>query len=198
MTYKKVVLKSCNPKEYPDLEITCRVIENGEIGEYVSQIPEDKKCIGTKVGKVSARVGKEGETVKSVLRTTVDGKDYILSEEEGTVKVRDGHPDIVVTNLESNSQESYVVKATKFEGTYTPNGDGTFTPVPDPRVLTEVPEHVIIKTLWGSEAICLKGGYIVTYNADENDYNVLERGARESTYVTTPYTKAPVLKKTQQ
>ena len=47
MTYKKVVLRSCNPEEYPDLEITCRVIENGEIGEYVSQIPDEKKCIGT-------------------------------------------------------------------------------------------------------------------------------------------------------
>ena len=42
-------------------------------------------------------------------------------------------------------------------------------------------------TLWGSEAICLKGSYIVVYNASENDYNTLERGARESTYTVTPY-----------
>lgn len=36
--------------------------------------------------------------------------------------------------------------------------------------------------LGGSKAICLKGGYIVTYNAEENDYNTLEKGAFESTY----------------
>ena len=193
MTYKKVLLKSCNPSEYPDLEITCRVLENGEIAGYVSEIPEEKKCIGTKVGRVAARIGKEGEIVKPVLTTNIEGKEYVLSEEEGTVKVRDGHPDIVVTNLDSNSHESYIVKAAKFESTYTPNGDGTFTPVADPRVLTEVPEHVIITTAWGSEAISLRGSYIVTYNAEENDFNVLERGAKESTYATSPYEKNPIL-----
>ena len=71
-----------------------------------------------------------------------------MSEEDGTVKVRDGHPDIVVTNLDSESHESYIVKAAKFESTYTPNGDGTFIPVADPRVLTEVTEHLIITTAW--------------------------------------------------
>lgn len=187
MKYKTIVLKSCNPEEYPDLEITCRVLEKEEIGEYLSQIPEEKKCVGTKVAPVTARIGVPGEVVKTVLKTVVNGREYILGEEENTVKEREGHPDIVVTNVNSTSNESYVVKAAKFESTYEPvEGTATFAPKPDPRVLTEVPENVIIMTAWGSEAICLQGSYIVTYNAEECDYNTLERGAKNSTYVTTP------------
>ena len=49
-------------------------------------------------------------------------------------------------------------------------------------MLSQVDENVIIVTAWGSKALCLKGGYIVTYNAEENDYNTLEKGAFESTY----------------
>lgn len=187
MQYKKVVLKSCSPEEYPDLEITCKVLQNDEIGEYLSHIPEDKKCIGNKVAPVKARVGVVGETVTSVLKTNIDGRTYIISEESTTVKEKDGFADVVVTNISSTSKEEYVVRASKFESTYEPNESKcTYTPKPDPRVITESPENLIIMTLWGSEAICLKGSYIVTYNADENDYNTLERGAKESTYVTTP------------
>ena len=40
----------------------------------------------------------------------------------------------------------------------------------------------IITTSWGSKAVCLKGGYIVTYNAEENDFNSVEQGAKRSTY----------------
>lgn len=68
---------------------------------------------------------------------------------------------------------------------YTQNEDGTWTPNPDERLLTQVDEDVIIKTAWGSEAVCLKGSYIVTYNAEENDFNTLEQGAFESTYKKT-------------
>jgi hypothetical protein len=186
MTFKKVVLKSCNPSEYPDLEITCRVLENHEIGEYLSRIPESKKMIGTKVAPVSARKGIVGEEINTVLKTVVEGREYILGEESGTVKERDGNVDIVVTNESSNSHESYIVKAAQVASTYEPSEGGLYVPARDPRVLTEVLENVIIVTAWGSEAICLQGSYIVTYNAEENDYNTLERGAKESTYETTP------------
>ena len=37
-------------------------------------------------------------------------------------------------------------------------------------------------TLWGEPALCLAGSYIVTYNADERDYNTVEKAAFESTY----------------
>lgn len=187
MEYKKVVLKSCNPNEYPDLEITCKVLQKEEIGEYLSQIPDEKKCVGTKVAPVTARVGVIGEVVKTVLTVVIEGRKYILDEEEGVVKERDGFPDVVVTNIASTSNEQYIVRATKFETNYEPDkGKTTYSPKPDPRVLTEVPENVVIMTAWGKPCVCLKGGYIVTYNAEECDYNVLERGAKEATYVTTP------------
>lgn len=51
-------------------------------------------------------------------------------------------------------------------------------------------ENVIIETAWGSKAVCLAGSYIVTYNASENDFNTVEKGAVASTYqITDSYNK---------
>lgn len=196
---EKIVLKSANPEEYGDLVIECRVIENAKIGEYLESIPEEEKIVAYKTGRVLARKGELGEKVFTVLKTVVDGKEYILSEEEGTVKERpmekNGQTemalDYVVTNVSSTSNEEYIVKAEKIASTYEYVGpfgqEGLIlTPAYDPRVLTRVSENVIIMTAWGSKAVCLAGGYIVTYNASENDYNVLEAGAFESTYEVLP------------
>ena len=162
--------------------MNCKVIPNEKIKEYVDNIPDENKQIATKVAPVAAREGKEGEVISTFIKCHVDGKEYILGEEQNEVKNRDGKNDIVVTNINSTSDETYVVKANKFSETYTPNQDGTFTPVPDERELTRVDENVIIMTSWGSEAICLAGSYIVTYNAEENDFHTLEEGAYNATY----------------
>ena len=180
--FKEIQLKSAHPEEYPDITVNCKVIPNEEIKEYVDSIPEENKQVANKVAPVAAREGKEGEVISTFIKCHVDGKEYILGEEQTEVKNRDGKNDIVVTNINSTSDESYVVKANKFNETYTPNQDGTFTPVPEERELTKVDENVIIITAWGSEAICLKGSYIVTYNAEENDFNTLEEGAYNATY----------------
>ena len=91
-------------------------------------------------------------------------------------------PDIVVTNVNSTSNEQYVVKANKFPNMYEANLDGTFAPKPDPRELTRVSENLVIMTKWGSPAVCLAGSYIVTYDAADNDFNTIEKGAFDSTY----------------
>jgi hypothetical protein len=57
-----------------------------------------------------------------------------------------------------------------------------FVPAYDPRVLTKLNENVIIITAWGSKAVGLKGGNIVTYSAEQNDYSVLDQEAEEYTY----------------
>lgn len=189
---EKIILKSTNPELYPDLEIECRVIQNNEIGAYLDTIPEERKFYASKHAKVRVRLGQKGELIKTVLKTTIDGKEYILAEEEATVKERDCElltgdvakkTDVVITNISSTSNEEYVVRFDKFLNTYdiaeTPN---EYYPVPEWRLLSQVDENVIIVTAWGSKAVCLKGGYIVTYNAEENDYNTLEKGAFESTY----------------
>lgn len=187
---EKVILKSANPEVYGDLVIECKVIENDKIGKYLSTISEEKKFIAYKSGEVKARKGIEGEVIKTVLKTEIDGKEYILNEEEGKVCVRtyekDGKqitaPDVVVTNVSSTSNEEYVVKHQKFMQTYEMGENDSWIPSYDARVLTQIDEDIIIMTAWGSKAICLKGGYIVTYNAEENDYNTLEKGAFNSTY----------------
>ena len=191
---KEIVLKSCRPEEYGDEVVTCRVIENADINAYLATIPEEKRVRATKVAPVEARRGNVGETIHTVLLTERDGKTYILSEEDATVGEREveGHmvPDIVVTNVNSTSNEEYVVKSNKFGNMYVANEDGTWTPQPDERELVQVDEDIIIKTAWGSEAVCLSGSYIVIYNAEENDFNTLEQGAMRSTYkVSTPKTK---------
>lgn len=96
-----------------------------------------------------------------------------------------GEEGIVVTNVSSTSNEQYIIKTKKFASSYYPSTESskqpTFIPVIDSRLLTQVDENIIIETLW-SEAVCLKGSFIVTYNSDENDYNTLEYGAFLSTY----------------
>lgn len=82
--------------------------------------------------------------------------------------------------------ESYVVKANKFFEMYTRLNNGLYAPVPEERQIVRVSENVIIKTAWGSEALCLKGSYIVIYNEKENDFNTLESGAGDSTYDIKP------------
>jgi hypothetical protein len=85
---KRVILKSTNPDEYPDKEIVCRVIPNDMIGEYLATIPEDKKFYAHKSGVVSARIGYPGEKVITTLKVRLEGKEYILSEEENYVLQR--------------------------------------------------------------------------------------------------------------
>ena len=187
---EKIILKSVNPEEYGDLVIECRVIENDQIGKYLESIPEERKLVAYKSGSVEARQGIPGEIIKTILKTEVNGKEYILSEEETEVKDRDGEIDIVVTNISSTSNEKYVVKRKKFLETYSLPEEATeenkfglgWVPAYDPRVLTKIEENIIIITAWGSKAVCLKGGYIVTYDSEENDYNTLEKDAYESTY----------------
>lgn len=190
MEIKEVVLKSANPLEYGDEVVHCRVIQNVDINAYLDTIPGDREIIATKIAPISARTGVVGEEVHTVLYTYRNGKKYVLSEENSIVKERDmgdetKKPDIVVTNIQSTSNEQYVVKANKFAQMYAPNSDGTFTPNPDERLLSQVDEDIIIITAWGSEAVCLAGSYIVTYNADENDFNTIEQGAYESTYAAS-------------
>lgn len=183
---KKVVLKSIKPEEYGDEVVTCKVIENADVNAYLATIPEEKKFRATKVAPVVARPGVVGEVIHTVLLTERNGKVYILSEEDGVVGQReiDGkmYPDMVITNVHSTSNEQYVVRADKFLRMYTPNEDGTFTPVADERDFATIDEDVIIMTAWGSEAVCLSGSSIVTYSAEDNDFNTVEQGAEKSTY----------------
>lgn len=191
---EKIILKSVCPEEYGDLEVECRVIENDKIGEYLESIPESRKFQAYKTGQVVAIRGELGENVKTVLKTVVDGKEYILSEEEGIVRERtytkDGQNvtglDFVVTNISSTSNEQYIVKEERIGSTYdyvSQTEEGMLlTPKYDSRAFAQVDENIIIVTAWGSKAVCLAGSYIVTYNALENDYNTVETGAFNSTY----------------
>lgn len=191
-----IILKSISPEIYPDLEIECLVINNDQITNYVTTIPEERKIVASKTAKVKARRGNPGEIIQTVLKVNVNGYEYILQEETTEVKLRDINDgsqktDIVVKNINSTSNEEYVVKYVKFIEMYTSactsgachcGALACYTPNDEPRQLAQVDENIIILTAWGSKAICLAGSYIVTYNAEENDYNTLEKGAFESTY----------------
>lgn len=195
---EQIILKSTHPEEYEDLVVECKVIENDKISEYLESIPEERKFTAYKTGSVIAKKGNIGETVKTVLKTVVDGKEYVLSEEEGVIKERtytkeiNGEecsvtsPDYIITNISSTSNEQYINKCEQIEKNYELIGvteEGySLTPNYDPRAVAQVDENIIIITAWGTKAVCLQGSYIVTYNASENDYNVIEKGAFDSTY----------------
>lgn len=188
---EKIVLKSVNPKEYGDLVVECKKIPNEKISEYVENIPEERKFQAYKIAEVKARSGVVGEKIKTVLYVERDGRKYILSEAENTVQLRmckDGveRPDVVITNINSTSNEQYIVKYDKFIETYTMENEKV-VPQIDVREFAQVDEDVAIITAWGETAYCLKGSYIVTYNALENDYNTVEQGAFDSTYMEKKY-----------
>lgn len=185
--FVEVTLRSAHPELYPDRVVRCRVIKRDKIGEYIANIPEEDKCVGSKSQPVEARAGEVGEKVTTTLMTTYEGKEYIMSEVENEVReteVEDGskQPDIIVTNVHSTSNEQYIVRANKFSKMYTANVDGTFTPVPEPRAVAKLSEDVVIETSWGDLAVGLKGSYIVTYDAKGKSYNTIEKGAFDSTY----------------
>ena len=141
---EKIILKSANPAEYGDLEIECKVIQNEEIGTYLSTVSEEKRCVAYKSGHVHARKGIPGEVITTTIYVTVDGRKYILTEETTTVKERDGQVDWVVTNTSSTSNEQYVVKGAKMLSTYQMAAEPKtneygieFVPTNDPRVLAQ-------------------------------------------------------------
>lgn len=182
-----ITLKSANPELYPDLVVRCRVIKRDEIGDYVAGIPEEDKCVGFKNEPVEARIGEVGEEVTTTLLTTYEGMDYIMSEVQnkvGETEMEDGsvQPDVIVTNVHSTSNEEYIVRANKFPKMYSANVDGTFSPIPEPRAVARLSEDVVVETSWGELAVGLKGSYIVTYDAEGQSYNTIEKGAFESTY----------------
>lgn len=185
--YKDIVLKSCNLNEYSDLIIKCRVIENEDIGDYLNLIDDNNKFIAKKVAPVIIRKGVVGERVNTVLVTERDGKKYVLFEQSNVVKQRTNSvngflSDIVICNFLSNSGEEYVVKPDNFFKAYSLNEDGTYSPISGERQLVLIDEDIMIKTSWGTSAICLAGSYIVVYDSLKNDYNVLEKSAMETTY----------------
>ncbi len=189
---RKVTLKSAHPELYGDLIIECReLLSAEELTKYLASIPESEKFLAHKEAPVIARRGIPGEEIHTILKVIIDGKEYILSEETSKVKVRkqpDGssEPDIVITNINSTSNEQYVVSFEKFQRMYRANPDGTFTPIDKSRLLTRVRENIMFLTSWGAEAICLSGSFVVTYDASTGEYNTIEQGAFRATYAIDP------------
>lgn len=185
--YRDIILKSCNIDEYSDLIVKCKVIENEEIGNYLSLVKDDNKFIARKVAPVMIRKGFVGEKVNTVLTIERDGRRYNLFEQSNVVKQRDCGvngvlSDIVICNFSSDSGEEYVVRPDNFLKAYSLNDDGTYSPISGFRELVLIDEDIMIKTSWGTWAVCLAGSYIVVYDSMRNDYNVLERSAMEKTY----------------
>lgn len=184
-------LTSTNPGEYPDLVVECRVIKNSDISDYIKSIPEERKFKAYKSAKVKARVGKLGEEIITEVRTEVDGREYILSEIKSTVKEEEFKTSngiekrvgFIVKNVDSTSSEEYIVKPSVFARTYIlDETTNSYLPVYDSRQFAQVDENIKFETSWGDFVVCLKGSYIVTYNAEENDYNAVEKSAFEKTY----------------
>ena len=201
---KLIKLTSTNPSEYPDLVVECRVIKNSEISEYIDNIPEERKFTAYKSTPIKARIGKLGEKIVTIIKTIVDGREYVLTEETGTVKEEEIKTSLgvekrkgfVVKNINSTSDEEYVVKASTFARTYELDKETmSYIPIYDSREFAQVDENIMFETAWGSWVICLKGSYIVTYDAAANDYNAVEKDAFRKTYTKEESKKLIKMKK---
>lgn len=188
---KQVILTSTNKEEYPDLVVECKVITNEEIGEYVKNIPEDRKFTAFKSASVKAREGILGEEIITQIKTIVDGKEYILSELKTKVKEKEIETPkgiikkcgYVVCNVDSTSNEEYVVNPKTFATSYAfVESTNSFVPVYDLRKFAQVDENIMFETNWGDYVVCLAGSYIVTYDEKTNDYNAVEKDAFKKTY----------------
>ncbi len=178
-----VKLKSAHPEMYPDREITCKLIQNEEIGRYLARNLNAKKMTGIKSYPVNAKNGEKGFALHNEEKVTYEDKEYILKESDSVISeryVNDGTKitDILVTNPHTNEQK--IISAFDFNNIYKMNPDVTYSPIKEPESLTQINENIVIIRQDKTPALCLKDSYIAAYT--DGDYDVIEKRIAETGY----------------
>ena len=180
MATRKVKLYSLNPKEYPDIEMEFKVIE--DIAKSINNVASPEIVKAKKVAVVKARKAKEGEIVDTRPRAIVDGKVYTFSETKQVItKEKADKGAIIVTN--PDGEEYVIASAEKFAAKYE-KCDGGFKAIDGVKKFRKCEEDCIISTSWGEEQIIPKGSmFCVEW---ENDIYGVTNAAFEATYTTDP------------
>ncbi len=127
-----------------------------------------------KSGEITARVGKIGEEILTVMANG-------LQETKNTVTAdENGRPGWVVTN---STGEQYIVKDVVFKSKYEKieeTEDG-FRPVWNPITAVQIDENICFVAPWGEIQNIVKGGYLV-FNKDFDDVYGIQEDELNKTY----------------
>lgn len=156
-------------------KINFRRIEN--IKEYLTEGLKSGKFQSRsyqKSGEITARVGKIGEEILTVMANG-------LQETKNTVTAdENGRPGWVVTN---STGEQYVVSDSIFEKKYE-RISGTkdkFKPIWNPITAVQIDENICFTAPWGEVQNIVSRGYLV-FNKDYNDIYGIQRDEFNETY----------------
>ncbi len=148
--------------------IEFRKIEN--IKEYLAEGLKSGKFetkTYQKSGEITARVGKIGEEIVTVMTTG-------LQETKNTVTVdENGHPGWVVTNP---TGEQYIVSDSVFQNKYEKVGstEDKYKPVRNPITAAQVDESICFVAPWGKTQNLIAGGYLVFNKEFDDIYGIQE------------------------
>lgn len=152
-----------------------RKIEN--IKEYLAVGLKSKRFESKtyqKSGEITARVGKIGEEIVTVMANGLEETKNVVTADEN------GRPGWVVTN---STGEQYIVSDSVFRSKYE-NVAGTedrFRPVWNPITAVQIDEDICFVAPWGEKQNIVSGGYLV-FNRDYDDIYGVQQEEFNKTY----------------
>lgn len=121
-----------------------------------------------KSGKITARVGKIGEEIVTVMANGLEETKNVVTADEN------GRPGWVVTN---STGEQYIVLDSVFQNKYEKVGgtENKFKPIWNPITAAQIDENICFTAPWGETQNLVAGGYLV-FDEEFNDiYGVQEK-----------------------
>lgn len=183
---KTITLESASPDDYEDLLLECKVLDTEDkIEAYLNLIPLSQKIIAVDNSDYSARPGLPGEQVDTSLRTSFDGREYIIErrreEIEDYPKKHIEMAQVIVSNKKGTSN-NVVLSSDEFNRTFEFNDNvGEFSLQTEPREFIQVSENLII-----NGTVVLAGSYmcldefnnvdkVVDKDTFEMNYSVMDK-----------------------
>ena len=136
---------------------------------------QDQLFVGSKFASVTARKGRVGEKIKTIMPDGLTETTNVVSYDAST-----GEPDWVVTQA---SGEQMVVNDTKYNNLYEVQNiaeNQTIKPSGKYRPMIRVNENIALKTSWGEIQYIKAGGVLVII--DSNDIYGIQKQQFESSY----------------
>lgn len=127
-----------------------------------------------KSGEITARVGKIGEEIVTIMANGLEETKNIVTTDEN------GNPGWVVTN---NTGEQYIVSDSVFRSKYK-KIEGTedrFKPIWNPITAARIDENICFNAPWGETQNLIAGGYLV-FNKGFDDIYGIQQEEFDETY----------------
>lgn len=141
------------------------------IYQYVKEGIQNGSLVKKDVVKhacVSARLGIEGEVIKTIMEDGLEETINIVDKDPVTDKV-----DWVVTNP---NNEQYIVPHAVFIKKYCidPENPDLYKPLEEIKIAVQINEHIMFKAPWGDNMYIQAGGYLII-NSETDIYGIQEQ-----------------------